>query len=378
MKRKHINVTTNTNMNEEERNRRIYGIINNGGFNLNQQGNEGRYTRSHHFQTLEEWDAIFDHFVGCPTGAYDTADFLQNRMMLQLTRINENFGYDTFPEIVWIPLPCSVPNFRRCILHVEEVNRATGELTGSFIPIEVTHHDNHPITQAFTRMFQVAARHPSMFQCNEDLVLMTTISNPSIQRMCECLTKGGHDFAEFDEMHDPNRIENPNLTTASRHILFDPDTLQTANATVARMTPRGGDMSLEESQRLREVWRRIVFPETTPEEQRDAYARYAADQINIHRYLRIHWAHEYPDHPNPILLPFNDFVRENNPVDHNRAIQMERNRYIQALYDGQNNNERARIAATDVRLRQNEIPIQAHAEPAEPAPPVNRALEYDG
>jgi hypothetical protein len=368
-------------MNEEERNRHIYGIINNGGFNLNQQGNEGRYTRSHHFQTLEEWDTIFDHFTGCPTGAYDTADFLQNRMLQQMFN-HGNLAYDAFPEIVWIPLPCSVPNFRRCILHVEVVNRATGYLTGSFIAIEVTYHDNHPIVQAFTRMFQVAAQHPPMFQSNEDLVLMTVFDDASIQRMCECLTKGGRNFEEFDEMHDPNRIENPNLTSASRHILHDPETLQRANDTVARMTPRGGDMSLEESQRLREVWGSIVFPETTAQERRDAYARYAADQINIHRYLRIHWAHEYPDHPNPILLPFNDFVRENNPVDHNLAFQMQRNQYIQALYDGQNNRERARIAAMDVRLRQNEIPIQdpaaEPAEPAVPALPVNRVLEYDG
>ncbi len=367
----------NENMNEEERNDHIYGIINNGGFNLNQQGNEGRYTRSRHFQTLEEWDTIFNHIRGCPMGVYDTADFLHNRMMLQLMR-NGNFGYDTFPEIVWIPLPCSVPNFRRCILHVEAVNLATGYLTGSFIAIEVTYHDNHPIVQAFTRMFQVAAQYPPIFQSNEDLVLMTVFDDTSIQRMCECLTKGGHNFAEFDEMHDPNRIENPNLTSASRHILHDPNTLQRANDTVARMTPRGGDMSLEESQRLREVWGGIVFPETTPQERRDAYARYAADQINIHRYLRIHWAHEYPDHPNPIVLPFNDHRyhhRENNPADHNRAVQLERNQYIQALYDGQNNRERARIAAMDVRLRQNEIPIE---DPAEPALPVNRVLGYDG
>lgn len=361
-------------MNEEEYTAHIHGIINNGGFNMNRQGNEGRYTRSHHFQTLEEWDTVFNHIRGCPMGVYDTADFLQNRMMLQLTR-SGNFEYDTFPEIVWIPLPCSVPHFRRCILHVEAVNRATGYLTGSFIPIEVTYHDNHPIAQAFTRMFQVAAQYPPMFQSNEDLLLMTSHNDVAIQRMCECLTKGGHNFAEFDEMHDPNRIENPNLTSASRHILHDLNTLQRANDTVARITPRGGDMSLEESQQLREVWGGIVFPETTLRERRDSYARYAADQINIHRYLRIYWTHEYPDHPNPILLPLNDFVRENNPVDQNRELQTEQNQYIQALYDGQNNRERARIAATDIRLHQNEIPIQ---DPAEPAPPVNRVLGYVG
>ena len=392
MKRKHINVTTNTNMNEEERNRHIYGIINNGGFNLNHAGNEGRYTRSHHVQRLKEWDAIFNHFVGCPTGVYDTADFLQNKIMLRLTTSNGNFEYDSFPEITWIPLPCSLPNFHRCIIHVEAVNRASGYLTGSFIPIEVTHHENHPITRAFARIFQVASRHPPMFQSNEDLILMTIFENDSLQRMCECLVKGGHDFAEFDEMHDPNRHENANLLSDFRHILPDPETLQRANATIARMMPPSGEMSIEDSQHFHEIWRSIVFPETNPQQRRDAYARYAADQINIHRYLRIHWAHEYPDLPNPIVLPFNDrrhhHYRENNPVDHNLALQMERNQYIQSLYDGQNNDERARIAATDIRMRQNEIQIQDPAAeppvpvvpvvPAVPALPVNRVLEYDG
>ena len=363
-------------MNEEERNRQIYGIINNGGFNLIRAGNEGRYTRLHHFQTLEEWDTIFDHIVGCPTGVYDTADFLQNRMMLQLTRSNDNdnFEYDSFPEITWIPLPCSLPNFHRCILHVEAVNRATGYLTGSFIPIEVTHHENHPITRAITRMFQVAAHYPPIFQSNEDLILMTIFENDSLLRMCECLTKGGHDFDGFDIEDDPNRHENANRSSAFRHILPDPETLQRANAIIARMMPPGGEMSIQDSQHFHEIWRSNVFPEANPQQRRDAYARYAADQINIHRYLRIHWAREYPDHPNPIVLPFNDHLRENNPVDHNRAIQLERNQYIQSLYDGQNNDERARIAAMDIHLRQNQIPIRAPV----PALPVNRVLEYDG
>lgn len=388
----------NANMNEEERTDYIYRMINNGGFDLNREGNQGRYTRSHHFQTLDEWDTIFTHLVGCPNGVYDTADFLQNRMMLQLLRHNGNLEYDSFPEITWIPLPCSVPNFQRCILHVEAVNRETGYLTGSFIPIEITHHDNHPITQAFIRMFQVAAHYPPMFQTNEALILMTIFENAPLQRMCECLTRGGHDFTGFHNIQDPNRIQNANLTTASRHILYDPDTLQRANATVARMEPPGGasEMSLEQSQRLHEVWRGIVFPETTPQQQRDTYARYAADQINMHRYFRLHWAREYPQYPNPVVLPFHHLnhhhdhhhYRENNPVDHNYALLRIENQYIQSLYDGQNNNERARIAAMNVRLRQNQIPIpndqinhqdqDQHQDQQQPALPVNRVLEYDG
>lgn len=370
-------------INEEERTRHIYGFINNGAYNLNQEGNQGRYTRSHHFQTLDEWESIFRHFLASPVRVHDTADFLENRMMLGIMS-GQVFEYDSFPEITWIPLPCSIPNFRRCILHVEEVNRATGHLMGSFIPIEVTYHDNHPITETFTRIFQVDANYPPMFQTNDDLVLMTTFDNASLQRMCECLTKGGQSFAEYDAMNDPNRTDNANLTTVSRQILYDPDTLQRANAVVERMMPPGcnGDISIEQYQRMHEAWRSVVFPETTLQQQRNAYARYAADQINMHRYFRLHWAHEYPQYPNPVVLPFHDrhhyhHQRENNPADHNQALEAPVNHYIQALYDGQNNNERARIAATDVRLRQNQIPIDgAPLQP--PDLPVNRVLEYDG
>jgi hypothetical protein len=353
-------------MNREQHTQRIYGIINNGGFNLNSPGNQGRYTRSHHFQTLDEWDTIFENLTGCPNGVYDTADFLQNMMFMQLTRNNGNFEYESFPEIIWIPLPCSVPNFHRCILHVETVIRETGQLTGNFIPIEITYHDNHPITQAFTRMFEVSAHDPPTFRTNEDLILMTTttIDNVSLERICKCLTRGGDDFERFNNWIDANRIENANLTTASRHILYDPEMLTRANnrqneLTLAHRQANGErEMSIRESEQVYCAWRDIVFPESTAQEERYAYSTYAADQIMMHRYCRLYWAREYYDHPNPIVLPFaHQYQRENNPVDHNRALQRIHNQYIQSLYDGQNNDERARIEAIHVELRQNEIPI---------------------
>jgi len=45
-------------------NNQVENYINNNRINLNAPGNQGRYTRSHHFQTLEEWDAIFNHSSG--------------------------------------------------------------------------------------------------------------------------------------------------------------------------------------------------------------------------------------------------------------------------------------------------------------------------
>ena len=112
----------------------------------------------------------------------------------------------------------------------------------------------------------------------------------------------------------------------------------------------------------------------------------------MHRYSRIQWVHYYPNRPNPIELPYNialnpvnnerEHVRENNPADRNRAGQNLANHYIQALYERQNNDERARIAATEVRLRLRANQIQPEPEPEhepEPQPaPVNRVLDLDG
>jgi hypothetical protein len=115
--------------------------------------------------------------------------------------------------------------------------------------------------------------------------------------------------------------------------------------------------------------------------------------VNMHRVARIQWGHDYPNRPNPIELPYNialnpannerEHVRENNPADRNRAGQNLANHYIQALYNRQNNDERARIAATEVRLRANQIQREPEHEPQpqhHPAPdlPVNRILELDG
>lgn len=362
----------NLNMN----NNQVQDYINNNRINLNAPGNQGRYTRSTHFRTLEEWDSIFSHLSVYSAGVHATADFLQGMQLRRPNDHNHNYAYDSFPLIAWIPLPCSIPNYSRCILHVEEVNPQTNTLSGSsFIPVEITHHDNHPITQAITRMFHVYSPYPASYQTNESLVFETARENEAIRQMCACLTQGGNNFAEYDAQQDANRNEqHADLNTASRHILYDPEMLAMANSRVnelmlahAQQAQQGrgvNEMTINESRQVHRAWRDVVFPETTAEERRYAYARYAADQIMTHRYIRIRMAHDNPDEPNPIVLPFhndnndnNDNHRENNPVDRARQEQAPENVYIQDLYNGQNNDERARIAAEDVRLRENEIPI---------------------
>jgi hypothetical protein len=373
------NNLNNLNMN----NNQVQDYINNNRINLNAPGNQGRYTCSTHFQTLEEWDSIFSHLSVYSAGVHATADFLQG---MQLRRPNDhrrNYAYDSFPLIAWIPLPCSIPHFSRCILHVEEVNPRTNTLSGSsFIPVEITHHDNHPITSAIARMFREDRhphrhQYPPSYQTNESLVFETARENEAIRQMCACLTRtqGGNNFAEYDAQQDANRNEqHADLNTASRHILYDPETLARANARVNElMLAQQGrgvhEMTIQESQQVHRAWREVVFPETTAEERRYAYARYAADQIMMHRYVHDNNENNNPYEPNPIALPFDDddhrennrhhrhHHRENNPVDRARQEQAPENVYIQELYNGQNNDERARIAAQDVAVHPVHPPL---------------------
>jgi hypothetical protein len=130
------------------------------------------------------------------------------------------------------------------------------------------------------------------------------------------------------------------------------------------------ELTMGESREQQRQWSAIVFPRGTVEERRNAYAQHAAEQINIHRYLRILWGNNYPDIPNPIDLPHNfgidnqcpplEHVRENNPVDRESRRRGEHhiqgNAFIQALYDAQNIFERVRIVIMDVRVGQNVFP----------------------
>jgi hypothetical protein len=194
-----------------------------------------------------------------------------------------------------------------------------------------------------------------------------------IQTMCEQFRPPGNDFAAFEEMNFP----------AAPHILPDPALVIRANREVR--IPDYDDDPIE-AQAAYTWWRNIVYPRgAMVQERREMYATFAAEQINMHRYSRLQWARDFPNRPNPIELPHNfehdgnergEHVRENNPVDRNAALQNLANAFIQVLYNAQTNDERARIAATEVRLRAPQNQNEPQGEPA-PAHPVNRVLELD-
>ena len=355
---------------EEQHENHVYRFVNNNRYILNRPGNEGYYTRSHHLQTTDEWDAIFDHIVGHPHALHDTSGFIYD-----LSFGGRVADHESFPEIVYIPLPSNEPGFRRCILHVEEFDTATNALTGCYIPVVVKHHVNHPISEAITRLFEVETRSHPFYQTKQQLLMLTSSHGDGddngeqwIQTMCEQFRPPANDLVAFEEMNFP----------AAAHILPDPARVIRANREV--QIP-DYDYDPIEAQAAYAWWRNIVYPRgAMVEERREMYATFAAEQVNMHRYSRLQWARDYPNLPNPIELPRNieqdGNERENNPVDRNAARQNLANGYIEALYSTQTNDEKARIAATEVRLR-DPLP-QPHPEPhPEPALPANRVLELD-
>lgn len=341
----------------EQHENNVYRIVNNGGYNLNRPGNEGYYTRSHHFQTTDEWDAIFDHLVGYPHALHDTSGFIYD-----LSFGGRVADHESFPEIVYIPLPSNKHGFERCILHVEEFDTATNHLTGRYIPIVVMYHVNHPIAEEVTRLFGVETHSHPFYYTKEQLLLQTSYDDEWIHKMCEQFRPPGNDFETFDEMLFPE----------AAHILPDPELVRRANREIT--IPHHDDDPMGHRVAYNQ-WMNMVYPRNaTTQERREMYARFAAGQVNMHRFSRLQWAHDFPDRPNPIELPHaiengGEHVHENNPDDRNAALGNHANAFIQVLYNAQNNDERGRIAAMEVRLRA----LQIQPEPqVQSAPPVNR------
>jgi hypothetical protein len=361
----------------EIREHQIYAIVNNGRFNLSRPGNQGRYTRCHHFRTMEDWDSIFSYLTGFPTIIYDTADYIY---YIRFLREYETMRHEAFPQVVLIPLPQVSPHFRRVVLHVECYNTQRNCLMGQFIPLLVSYHENHPIAAAITRLFYVETPHAPIYQTNESLVLLTfyqpfsDAANPNfphlnhmhVERMCRYLIQPGNDFAAFDAMQ----------VDASTFILPDPALLARARREI--IVPDYNDDPIGARQ-ANERWLDVVYPDRFPTEQqrREMYITYAADQINMHRRARITWARDFPYLPNPYELPRlgveMGMERENNPADRverGRAVEM--NEFIQQLWDGQNGEDRARILLMMENTMANEhvIPVAAAEAEAAVAEPV--------
>jgi len=353
----------------------VHSIINNHGLNMGRPGNQGRYTRSRHITSVEMWDTVFDALT-LPPSAHDTSGFIYDG---SFGREQADLRPNDFPEVVLIPLPCATPGWRRCILHIEEVeNVGNGyprqeQLTGRYIPVPVSYHENHPIAGAIQRLFQLQAPDAPFYQSNEQLAILTSPSynDEWVIQTASLLAQPGNNFEAFAQIIPAAVIWGPGT-----NVFPDPALVRQANRAIVipeyDMDPRGAQDAYEQ-------WRAMVYPAAaTEEERREAYSTYAADQINTHRRARIQFGYDFPQYPNPYTLPDNhgggnggEHQRENNPADRIRAQRHPANAYIQELYDAQNNDERARIAA--VNIFENVHP----ARPVHPALPAINIIEVD-
>jgi hypothetical protein len=315
------------------------------------------------------WGSIFDHVV-LPPIARNTIGYIHARVQAQDEEQEQQ--PDLFPEVVMIPLPSRTPGFRRCIFHIEEAELVDDDddpryqLTGRFFPVFVAYHMNHPIAEEVNRIFEIENPNAEtrFYQTNYMLLLLTSYNEDRIRQMAHLLVQPGDNFAGFSNIIS-TAIRNP-----AANILVNPALVERANREV--LVPYY-DANMEYNADHYEQWRAIVYPDFTEEQQREAYSKYALEQVRMHCCRRLEWERENPNQPNRYELPFNEDGRENNPVDRDRACAYgninEANAYIRELYAAQNNRQRERIVAAAARLREVLAPA---------AIPVNRVLEYDG
>jgi hypothetical protein len=169
---------------------------------------------------------------------------------------------------------------------------------GQYIPLLISYHENHPITQAMAQLFY--ADNAPQYQSNEALVMLTYYHTQPIQnnnhrnhdhpalhqihihRMCSYLAQPGNDFEAFNHME----------IALSTFIL--PDNALVARANREVVIP-DYDIDPEMAREANEQWLDIVYPDrfATEQQRREAYYAYAREQLNMHHRMRQLAANEY-------------------------------------------------------------------------------------
>ena len=354
---------------DDEHRRRVNSIINNDGLDVNRPGNEGRYTFITYITSPGDWYSIFDHIV-LPQIARRTTDYIYARMRIQGEGEEEQeVEQELFPEVVMIPLPSRTPGFRRCIFHIEEVEIVNNDgapryqLTGRYIPVYVAYHMNHPIAEEVDRVFEIQdpVADTRFYQSNDTLLQLTSYNEDWIRQMAHLLVQPGDNFAGF------SNIISTAVRDPAANVLVNPVLVERANREV--LVPYY-DANMEYNADHYELWRAIVYPEFTEEQQREAYEEYALEQVSMHCCRRLEWERENPNLPNRFEMPFDEDGRENNPADRAYANNNGANAYIRELFAAQNNQQRERIVAAAADIR--EVVVASAALPA------NRVIGYDG
>ena len=307
--------------------------------------NKGRYVNIQEITKIDDWDSIFKHILGVPPAVYDTAQLIYHKEFLgaslallepqgkageSQTKLKDapqgKAGHTSrYPDVMYIPLACSLPGFRRCILHVE-----TTEMDQLFIPVEVTYHVNHLVAKGIEQVFFSKEKCSlSTFITDNELVHYYTVQNEDCKRRIKRLIEETDKFEEFNQTY---QIPLSNLFT-------DPDRVAYAKSNIIYCDPDVDPIGFKESNRL---WKEIVYPKSSKE----AFLQFIFNQINIHRRERIIWQSKNPELVNPFILPSDEVVE--NPLFHKRHNLA--NQYINKLWKSLNEDERLQVVLTEIKL----------------------------
>ena len=308
---------------------------------------KGRYVNIQEITKIDDWDSIFKHILGVPPAVYDTAQLIYHKEFLGESQTKFDLGFERttrlltllkdapqgkaghtsrYPDVMYIPLYCSLPGFCRCILHVE-----TTEMDQLFIPVEVTYHVNHIVAKGIEQVFFSKEKcSSSTFITDNELVHYYTVQNEDCKRRIKRLIKETDNFEEFNQTY---QIPLSNLFT-------DPDRVAYAKSNIIYCNPDVDPIGFKESTNM---WKEIVYPKSSKE----AFLQFIFNQINIHRRERIKWQSKNPELVNPFILPSDEEVVENLLFHkrHNLA-----NQYINKLWKSLNEDERLQVVLTEIKL----------------------------
>jgi len=277
--------------------------------------NKGRYVNVQEITKIDDWDLIFKHVIGVPLAVYDTAQLIYDKELL--------CHKSRYPNLMYIPLYCSLPDFHRCILFVE-----TSEMDQLFVPVEVTYHVNHLVAKGIEKVFLSEENYT--FITDNELIHYYTLNNEDCLRRIKSLINESDNFEEFNQSYQ----------ISLSNVFPDPERVLYASSNIVYCDPDVDPIGAKEANQM---WKEIIYPKTSKE----AFLQFIFNQINIHRRQRIKWQKQNPEIFNPFILPSDNEVVE-NPLFHKRHNLA--NLYVNKLWKSLNENERLQVVLIEIKV----------------------------
>jgi len=306
--------------------------------------NKGRYCYKKEITKIDDWNSIFKHVIEVPPAIYDTAQLIYDKEFLGASLALLDLGSERttrlltllkdapqdkashksrYPDVMYIPLYCSLLGFRRCILFVETI-----EMDQLFIPVEVTYHINHPVAKGMELFFN--SSNECIFITDNEIIHYYTVQNKDCLRRIKRLINETDNFEEF----------NQSFQLPLSNLLPDPERVAYAKSNINYCDPDVDPIGFKEYDRM---WKEIVYPKSCKE----AFLQFIFNQINIHRREQIKWEFKNPEIFNPFIFPSDEEIVANTLFHkrHNLA-----NLHINKLWKCLNEDEKLQVILTEIKL----------------------------